>query len=55
MPIEIFELVIKATIQQEKEGSNAPSSGGGNSNNKEQIIKECVEQVLQLLKEKEER
>ncbi len=57
MPIEIRELVIKATVTQES--TSGAASGGGSSNNsvtdKEEIINACVEKVLDILKEKTER
>lgn len=56
MPLEIRELVIKATIDNDK-GSGA--SGGNNADTsgeaKRQIINQCVEKVLEILKEKKER
>jgi hypothetical protein len=57
MPIEIRELVIKATVTQESTSGSA--SGGSSSNNavteKEEIINTCVEKILDILKEKTER
>ncbi len=57
MPIEVRELVIKATITQE-DGAGA-STGSGSSNNtvseKEEIISICVEKILEILKDKGER
>lgn len=58
MPIEIRELVIKATVGQNEEQSTAAVSGGGASNNvgaTEEIINTCVEKIIELLKEKNER
>lgn len=56
MPIEIRELTIKAfvneTSQQSPPGGSAAQSG---SLDKDQIISACVEQVLQILKDKRER
>jgi hypothetical protein len=54
MPIEIKELHIKATVQtgniQQQPAALADISGM-----KEKIIAECVEQVLQVLKDRKER
>jgi hypothetical protein len=53
MPLEIRELVIKASISEGgQEQSGVPSSSGGSQ---EAIIAACVEQVLAVLKEKAER
>jgi hypothetical protein len=56
MPIEIRELVIKATVDQ-PQSATATTSGGSqpNSSPGEDIIKECVDQVLAILREKNER
>lgn len=59
MPIEIKELNIKAYIDDSTAPNQAASSTDtGNNNNTgniENIIAACVEQVLQILKDKEER
>ena len=57
MPIEIRELVIKATITQESSSGGATGSGSSNNalSDKEEIINTCVERVLDILKEKTER
>ena len=55
MPVEIRELVIKGTVT---EGSGTGSVGASADNNAqtcEDIIKVCVEKVLEILKEKNER
>lgn len=61
MPIEIRELVIKATILPK---GNSPSEGGSHAENKktsntvpsqEEIVKACLERVLEILKDKYER
>ncbi|MFT3910803.1 MAG: DUF5908 family protein [Ferruginibacter sp.] len=57
MPIEIRELVIKATVNQDgatgsQAGSASPASG---ETPNETLINTCVEKVLQILKEKNER
>ena len=51
MPIEIKELVIKTSVNDQKGEASSPDSRGGKSN----IVAECVEQVMEILKEKEER
>ncbi|OQP60582.1 hypothetical protein A3860_32730 [Niastella vici] len=59
MPIEIRELVIKATVdgaQAPGTGTNAPGKGASsNAAPGEDLIKECVDKVLAILKEKNER
>lgn len=55
MPIEIKELVIKAVVQDvapnvETSGTNMPQE-----NRLNEIVAVCVEQVLHILKEKQER
>jgi hypothetical protein len=59
MPIEIRELVIKATVDQSQgsaSGASMPVKGSSsNSSAGEDIIKECVDKVLAILKERNER
>jgi len=53
MPIEIRELIIKARVnpaEQPDAGTSAEAADGARS-----LIEECVEQVLEILKEREER
>ncbi len=55
MPIEIRELVIKASVTEGSQGQNP--SQGSNSDNQDlsDLITACVDQVLAILKEKSER
>jgi hypothetical protein len=58
MPIEIRELVIKATIVPEGTGSQAASASSSGNNNvspNEEMINTCVEKVLDILKQKNGR
>lgn len=59
MPLEIRELVIKAVVDQSQaQGANTGSAGKGSTSSPsagEDIIKECVDKVLAILKEKNER
>lgn len=59
MPLEIRELVIKATIETDSGKStatNAAQSPGANgADPQETLINLCVEKVLEILKEKLER
>ena len=53
MPVEIRELQITTTVQEDgntSSSSPAPVAGGNDD-----IIAKCVEQVLEILKEKTER
>jgi hypothetical protein len=54
MPVEIRELIIKATVSEENSKS-PPSTAlvAGNSN--QEIIKICIEKVLEIIKEKHGR
>ncbi len=59
MPIEIRELIIRATIAQDDKGGGPerpPSEGNNNDvSANEQLINDCVEQILEILKEKHGR
>ena len=58
MPIEIRELVIKATVSQEGTAASGSIAAGASNNNvssSEEMINTCVEKVLEILKEKYER
>ncbi len=58
MPIEIRELVIKATVVQEGTGGAASVPSSNTNNNvspNEEIITACVEKVMEILKEKNAR
>ena len=62
MPIEIRELNIRVSVNQSPAESNesggAASGGGqqgGGGGDKDQIVAECVEQVMDILKNKLER
>ena len=53
MPIEIRELIIRATV------SNASDSNGevgySREEEREALVTECVEQVMEILREEKER
>jgi len=58
MPIEIRELVIKATIgnsNDSKSESHSDVSSGGASLDEERIIKKVVEKVMELIKMRRDR
>ncbi len=53
MPIEIRELIVKATVRDR--ASERQSGSSEQRAQKEEIIQECVEQVMAILKHKKER
>jgi Family of unknown function (DUF5908) len=68
MPVQINEVVIKAHVREPGEkgkgaaggagkggGAGSGGSAGSGGGSKEEIIKECVEAVLELLNRKNER
>ena len=60
MPVEIKELHIRVTVSgsaPEKSAQNArkDEDHGGPGGDKEEIVAECVEQVLHILQAKKER
>ena len=56
MPLEIRELVIKASVSDGDQGtSSASSETNDTGGDQTALINACVEQVLMILKEKAER
>ncbi len=60
MPIEIKELYIKVTVNEphpeaQSSSDNSQQGGGGKEDGKDAIIAQCVEQVMEILNNKEER
>ena len=55
MPIEIKELHIKAIINDSSEGNNNDQDISSSNSGNEQVIKACVERVMELIKEAKER
>ncbi len=58
MPLEIRELNIRVSVsqnQQEQESTPEPAGAGGATPEKDELISECVEQVMELLKLQNER
>ncbi|MGD8777791.1 MAG: DUF5908 family protein [Ignavibacteria bacterium] len=53
MAIQINEIVIKAVINTKHKEAQKPQEG--KKLEKEEIVMECVDQVLEILKEKTER
>ncbi|MGZ5189714.1 MAG: DUF5908 family protein [Flavisolibacter sp.] len=59
MPLEIKELIIRVSVNQPGQQASSPQSTsspqGNNKDEKESLINQCVEQVIDLLKNKKER
>ena len=60
MPIQIRELVIRATISEGEKSENtiAPATGGGTSKKgkgDEKVVRQCVDEVLEILRVQNER
>lgn len=55
MPVEINEIVITATIAEPVSANVDNISAQNQRTNNADIVKACVEEVLRVLKEKEER
>jgi hypothetical protein len=58
MPVEILEIVVRANVQEpETTPTPSPTDNGVEHDNfqRQQLIEECVEQVLEILRHKEER
>jgi hypothetical protein len=54
MPVHINEIVIRAVVGGSQERRSAPAPGGERLD-REAIIAECVEQVMELLAQRRER
>lgn len=55
MPVEIREIVIRATVNQANASEGAvPASPAGESSGTD-VLQECVEQVFQIIEDKKER
>ena len=54
MPVQIYEMVIRANIVPETDKGKAAAPAAGEIN-KEEIIKECTTIILELLKEQAQR
>jgi hypothetical protein len=54
MPVEIKEIVIRATVSDPKEGQGAAAQGNSGSA-AAATIQESIEQVFQIIQDKKER
>lgn len=55
MPIEVRELVIKATIEDASSNNTTLGKNGSLPNSSEEIVKLCIEKVMEILKKEKER
>lgn len=58
MPIEIRELIIKATVQQDGQKTRSAAGNAANNNNvspAEEIINQCIDKISESIKERNER
>lgn len=59
MPLEIRELHIKVSVNQPQQGQQAnapsPSRGKKEEDEKDALVNQCVEEVLEVIKKKKER
>jgi hypothetical protein len=57
MPIEIRELTIKVNVNNDQNAAAAPFVGAssGDSDGKEEVVREAVEEVLRIMDSKKER
>ena len=54
MAVEVRKLVIKATVTDDAQAASS-SNSGSSTHDAESLIKECVNKIIELLKEKNER
>ncbi|HWJ90779.1 MAG TPA: DUF5908 family protein [Flavisolibacter sp.] len=55
MAIEVRELIIRASIGKEENPAVSPAKEKGNEDPSQEIIRQCVEKVLEIIKEKNGR
>lgn len=56
MTIQIDELVIRTTVVESGQAPAGGAAGGDNgAGQREQMLQECVERVLDILRQREER
>lgn len=58
MPIEVRELIIKATVAPAGGQAGGADSAGGSDNNVspgDELVNTCIEKILEILREKHER
>ena len=55
MAVEIRELVIKAIITDDQSAEDVPTDLADSSTDRDQIVQECVNQVLKILNKSKNR
>ena len=55
MPVEIRELVIRAEVEPRKGEGRQPAQDSGAPAERELFVRDCVEQVMEIIRQKEER
>ena len=58
MPVEIRELQINVTVNQQNGSTAAPPAGGssaGGDEDKKKLVNHCIEQVMDIINNKKER
>jgi hypothetical protein len=55
MPIEIREIVIRATVNQGDASAPQPGAAAAGSAASQDVLQECIEQIVQVIQDKNER
>lgn len=55
MPIVIDEVVISVTVEQQATGAGGSPASTASSEDRHALVAECVERVLEVLAQREER
>mgnify|MGYP006303607981 CR=1 FL=1 len=55
MPVEIRELVIRAEVGTGRGEAGQTAEGTAGAKDRERLVRDCVEQVMELIRQKEER
>jgi hypothetical protein len=55
MPVEIRELVIRAEVDPRQGEKPQSGQGSGVAADRELLVRDCVEQVMEMIRQKEER
>jgi hypothetical protein len=55
MPIVVDEVVISVEVTNQAAGGAGPAAAPSPTQDKQAVVNECVERVLEILREREER